>query len=71
MMNVTRRSPWTGELNTMTLDISEGSYLAWDSGMLIQQAMPNLTSTEREFIKTGLTASDWMAMFDDELEEDL
>ena len=49
MITITRRSPLTGKTNTMSLDISEGSLLAWKGGMLIQDAMPNLmTLTEQE-----------------------
>jgi len=39
----------------------------WEvEGMLIQQAMPNLTADEREFIKTGITPQEWDNMFGDE-----
>jgi hypothetical protein len=39
---------------------------------LIQQIFPNLTSAEREFIKTGYTQEDWDAIFgglDDEQQD--
>jgi hypothetical protein len=32
-------------------------------GVNIQDAMPYLTPDEREFIKTGITASDWGIIF--------
>jgi hypothetical protein len=40
----------------------------WASGVLIQNAMPNLTAEEREFILTGTTKEDWDELFkeDDE-----
>ena len=38
--------------------------------MLIQQAMPNLTADEREFIKTGITPQEWDDMFEDEESDD-
>ena len=31
----------------------------------IQDAMPNLTPDEREFIKTGITPKEWDEMFGD------
>jgi hypothetical protein len=35
--------------------------------MLIQEAMPNLTPDEREFIKTGITNDEWdMMEFEDD-----
>ena len=59
MITITRRSPLTGKTNTMSLDISEGSLLAWKGGMLIQDAMPNLSADEREFVMTGITPYEW------------
>tara|TARA_R110000803_G_scaffold60000_1_gene119053 strand:- start:1181 stop:1372 length:192 start_codon:yes stop_codon:yes gene_type:complete len=59
MISITRRSPLTGKTNTMSLDISEGALLAWSSGMLIQDAMPNLGADEREFVMTGFTPYEW------------
>jgi hypothetical protein len=43
----------------MSLDISEGSLLAWKGGMLIQDAMPNLSADAREFVMTGITPYEW------------
>ena len=59
MISITRRSPLTGKINTMSLDISEGALLAWSSGMMIQDAMPNLGADEREFVMTGITPYEW------------
>tara|TARA_R110000782_G_scaffold72536_7_gene145283 strand:- start:977 stop:1168 length:192 start_codon:yes stop_codon:yes gene_type:complete len=59
MISITRRSPLTGKTNTMSLDISEGALLAWSSGMMIQDAMPNLGADEREFVMTGITPYEW------------
>tara|TARA_R110002167_G_scaffold7022_14_gene33148 strand:- start:560 stop:751 length:192 start_codon:yes stop_codon:yes gene_type:complete len=59
MITITRRSPLTGKTNTMSLDISEGSLLAWKGGMLIQDAMPNLSADAREFVMTGITPYEW------------
>jgi len=59
MISITRRSPLTGKTNTMSLDISEGALLAWKGGMMIQDAMPNLSADEREFVMTGITPYEW------------
>jgi len=34
-----------------------------DRGMLIQDAMPNLSDDEREYAMTGISASQWDEMF--------
>jgi len=39
--------------------------------MLIQEAMPRLNSAEREFLKTGLTNTDWFDMFKDDFVEEM
>ena len=58
----TCKSPHSGRINTMTLPVTKAQYEAWQSGTLIQDAMPHLTADEREFIITGLTAQDWEDM---------
>ena len=71
MMDITRRSPWSKQTNTMRLDVSDEEFVAWRNGKLIQEAMPRLNSAEREFIKTGLTPGDWLDMFKDDLEKEM
>jgi hypothetical protein len=34
--------------------------------MLIQEAMPNLSADDREFIMTGITPEEWNSAFPDE-----
>lgn len=65
-MLIHRVSPLTGNVNSMELNITEKQYLYWQLGMLIQDAMPNLTSDEREFLISGCTPSDWDQLFGDE-----
>ena len=70
MINITRRSPLSGRTSTMKIDTTDAALAAWQGGMLIQDAMPNLSAAEREFIKTGLTPRDWLDMFKDDFEEE-
>ena len=70
MMDITRRSPWSKKTSTMRLDVSDEEYVAWRNGKLIQEAMPRLNSAEREFLKTGLTNTDWFDMFKDDFVEE-
>ena len=53
-MNITRRSILTGTLRTIDLPITGEQYIRWESGATIQEAMPNLTPEQREFIMTGI-----------------
>lgn len=69
-MLITRRSPLSGINNTMDIDIVPEQIELWQSGVLIQDAMPHLTPTEREFIMTGLTEADWNVMMSDEEDEE-
>lgn len=60
---VHRRSPLTGEMNSMVMAYSDVDYAQWEDGTPIQIAMPYLDEDEREFLKTGFTNEDWIAIF--------
>ena len=62
-VKITRTSPLTKKERTIEIAVTTEQLQAWKSGVLIQEAMPNLTPDEREFIKTGITASDWGIIF--------
>ena len=68
-MEIKRRSLATGRLNAMIIDVTQEQLNKWASGALIQDAMPNITPAEREFIMTGITQSEWDVLFSDESEE--
>ena len=53
----------------MQINVTATQLQAWEGGMLIQDAMPDQHDAEREFIKTGLTPSDWLDMFKDDFAE--
>lgn len=65
-MKVTMTSPFTGITHTQEIPVTEAQFNAWKGGELIQNAMPNLTAGQREFIKTGITDEEWDATFKDE-----
>jgi hypothetical protein len=50
----------------MEINVTASQLQAWEGGMLIQDAMPDLHDAEREFIKTGLNPHDWLDMFKDD-----
>lgn len=62
-MQITRRSMFTNKVHTLDLPVTQEQINAWRNGKLIQDAMPNLTPAEREFIKTGVTQEEWNKMF--------
>jgi len=70
LASLTRRSPFSGNLNTMTFNMLEeefdNRYEMWQNGTLIQNAFPMLNADEREFIMTGITPQEWDETFGDE-----
>ena len=59
MMMVTRKSMMSGEVRTLNLDVTNEQLQRWRAGELIQNVMPKLTPSEREFIITGVTDEEW------------
>lgn len=66
MMLITRKSLISGNINTMSLPITEEQYNAWEQGTLVQVAMPHLSPDEREFVMTGITPTEWAETFGEE-----
>jgi len=58
-MKVTRISMITRKEHTLDLNVTEDQLLAYYEGALLQNAFPNLTAPEREFIKTGITPEEF------------
>ena len=65
-MKVTRTSMFTGITRTIDLPITEADLQAWQNGMLIQNACPDLTADQREFVMTGVTSEEWEETFSEE-----
>ena len=68
-MKITRTSPYSGKRRTLDLNVTKEQYLAWDNGMVIQEAMPGLTADEREFIISGIAPDEWNMLFSPAAEE--
>ena len=62
-MIITKTSMMTGKINTMEIEVTQKQIEQWKNGMLIQDAMPNLTDGEREFIVSGITPKEWEQAF--------
>ena len=64
---ITRTSKLTGITRTKYLPITVKQLtLYFDHGELVQNAFPQLTPDEREFIMTGVTEDEWNRAFGEE-----
>lgn len=67
MITLTKISVLTGKENEMFLPITQDEYnkaeQARKGGMYIQDAYPNLTADEREFLISGTTPEEWDRLF--------
>lgn len=58
-MLIIRTSILTGVTRSLDLDVQPHEYQAWCEGALIQNVMPHLTPSEREFLISGVTDEEW------------
>ena len=66
-MLIERKSMVSGKVHAMDLDVTQDQIAAWNSGMYIQDAMPQLNDEQREFMMTGITPEEWDATFGEDL----
>ena len=64
-MLITMTSILSGKTTTKDIDVEPEQVKAWLNGMLIQDAMPELSPTDREFIMSGITQEEWDGIFKD------
>ncbi len=62
-MKITMRSILSGVETTRYIPITEHQFAAWQGGQLIQNAAPQLTADEREFLISGLTEEEMTRAF--------
>ena len=62
-MKVTRTSTLSGTVRTLDLNVLPGQMESYNAGALLQDAFPQLSQADREFIKTGITEEEWDAIF--------
>ena len=65
-MLITKKSMFSGEWNTMDIPVTQSQIDDWNKGALIQDAMPNVSADDREFLKTGVTPEEWINTFGSE-----
>lgn len=62
-MLVTKKSAFTGKMHTLDLPVTEAQFALWKAGAMVQEAFPNLTASQREFLLTGATDEEWEALY--------
>ena len=62
-MKITRTNPFNGAVNSMEINVLDGQLESYYAGELLQNAFPNLSAGDREFIKTGITDEYWEEIF--------
>lgn len=66
-MVVTKKSTLTGVVNTMNIDVTPEQLERIENRMytteLIQNIVPHLSMSDREFLMTGITNEEWIRAF--------
>lgn len=68
-MQITRTSIFTGITRTKELPITIHQWYEYVNGVCAQDAFPQLSDSQREFILTGITDSEWDQYMSDEEED--
>jgi hypothetical protein len=68
-MLITKKSILSGIERTLDIPVTQEELDKWNSGMLIQEAMPNLSPDQREFILTGIVSDEWDSTFEEDENE--
>tara|TARA_R100000781_G_scaffold41192_1_gene28412 strand:- start:144 stop:377 length:234 start_codon:yes stop_codon:yes gene_type:complete len=67
-MKVTVESKISGKFHTRDLPITKDQIDRWSAGELIQDVMPELSASDREFLISGSTDKEWDDTFQDDLD---
>ena len=65
-MLIEKVSMLTNKVHIRDIDVTREQVENWQGGMLIPDAMPDLSIADREFLMTGTTADEWAALEDEE-----
>jgi hypothetical protein len=63
-IKVSRKCVITGKLYAVTVE--KKGFLLWQSGSLIQTALPSISSEDREFLISGTSPEGWTQMYGEE-----
>ena len=64
-MQITRTSPVSGITRSLEIPCTEKQMAAYKDGALTQDAFPDLTADQREYILTGITKDEWDRLFEE------
>lgn len=68
MLSVTRKSAITGKTRTKRINVRSEDLKLYESGAVsAQDALPYLSTSDREFIICGITRDEWKDAFSKEL----
>lgn len=71
IMKITKISQLTGKEHTMDIDVNQYEMIRienrFHSKELIQNIVPNLSMSEREFLMTGITSEEWDNTFGEDI----
>lgn len=62
-MRIQRKSIISGNTYEMDIDVTPEQLDRWVAGELIQNAMPNVSKTEREFLMSGMSIEEQKEFF--------
>lgn len=62
-MQITRTSRFSGKVNSREIPVTNEQLEDWRAGTHIQNAMPNISADDREFLMTGTTPEEWEEIF--------
>lgn len=65
-MLIRRVSMISGVVREKEINVTEAELRAWQGGLHIQHAMPNVSPSDREFILSGITDEEWDTCFGEE-----
>ena len=68
-MKISKQSSITGKVTTRDIPVNPEDYIFWMAGNVsIEDAMPYLSETDKEFILAGISKEEWSSFISKELE---
>jgi hypothetical protein len=69
-MQIKRKSVISGIERTRNIPVDPNDYMLWKTGTAsIQDVMPYLSDSDREFILSGITDDEWDTAFSEQIED--
>lgn len=70
-MIIVRRSQATGARHERELDVTHQQMAAFERGVMVQDAFPQLSAEDREYILSGITPEEWAILYPPEEEDEV